>query len=672
MRKIFTFLLLALFSATMFAQEEHTYTVVGGSAALFTESWNPALAVNDLTKVEEGIYTITFENKALIAGNIEYKIVQDHSWAVSYPQVGNTSFNIPETGNYDVTFTLDLSKETPYSVVATKKGEAVIDDVAQLAGTFNDWTKADMTLSGDKSKASITLDLAKGSYDFKVVINDGWHGDGHAFTRENNTLEGLELNTADMSITTDVKGEYTFTWTFATKTLVITYPALPKFYITGSESLVGEELAWKGDAVLATEDSYTFKNLAAGKYQLKVVSMEGDWLGIDAMSEVAGGLYRDQDKNVCFILDEVGDVTVTYKEGESPVFTLAGAFVAPEIKLIGINGWNEDTDAIEFTAAPDGKSASKTLNLTGEWYDFKLIRAGEWLGKTNEGTENFRIHRGNNWVDALVRDYVGLKSVSLQPDKKGDFTFTYDFALGKLTVSFPELANSAVTIAAPAHGSISVLKGEEAVASGDKVEELTTLTISLSDNTEGYIFSNLRAFKTGEPETTVAITDGKLTMPEFAITITADEDARKLANGFYLVGTFGGVNAWGIDDLTEDKKFYVNPNNEEEYMLIIDLGIADEFKVFEVRDDAFVGYYPDGSDNNYIVDADHAGKNKYIYFDTDEHDGWHHGHIFVPDNATTAIDNTNVDANVMKRIENGQLIIIKNGVRYNAQGAVVE
>ena len=37
----------------------------------------------------------------------------------------------------------------------------------------------------------------------------------------------------------------------------------------------------------------------------------------------------------------------------------------------------------------------------------------------------------------------------------------------------------------------------------------------------------------------------------------------------------------------------------------------------------------------------------------------------------TAISNTNVDAQVVKFFENGQLIIIKNGVRYNAQGAVV-
>lgn len=39
---------------------------------------------------------------------------------------------------------------------------------------------------------------------------------------------------------------------------------------------------------------------------------------------------------------------------------------------------------------------------------------------------------------------------------------------------------------------------------------------------------------------------------------------------------------------------------------------------------------------------------------------------------TTAIDNVTVNQNITKFFENGQLVIIKNGVRYNAQGQVIE
>lgn len=45
---------------------------------------------------------------------------------------------------------------------------------------------------------------------------------------------------------------------------------------------------------------------------------------------------------------------------------------------------------------------------------------------------------------------------------------------------------------------------------------------------------------------------------------------------------------------------------------------------------------------------------------------------FTTEAITTAIDNTVVAEKVVKMIENGQLFIIKNGVKYNAQGAIVK
>ena len=45
--------------------------------------------------------------------------------------------------------------------------------------------------------------------------------------------------------------------------------------------------------------------------------------------------------------------------------------------------------------------------------------------------------------------------------------------------------------------------------------------------------------------------------------------------------------------------------------------------------------------------------------------------VFNQEQVVTDIDNANADTKAEKRIENGQLIIIKNGVRYNAQGQIV-
>jgi len=46
--------------------------------------------------------------------------------------------------------------------------------------------------------------------------------------------------------------------------------------------------------------------------------------------------------------------------------------------------------------------------------------------------------------------------------------------------------------------------------------------------------------------------------------------------------------------------------------------------------------------------------------------------VFNQEQVVTGIDNANADTKAEKRIENGQLIIIKNGVRYNAQGQLIK
>lgn len=218
---------------------------------------------------------------------------------------------------------------------------------------------------------------------------------------------------------------------------VVIEEVFAKFYIAGNMT------SWGDNKIPVFEDSYILEDLAAGKYQMKVVD-GADWLGIKALTATADNLYIDQDGNICFILAEAGDVTVTFKkiEDEISAFTVTGNFVAPEIKLIGIKGWEEDTDAIAFESGTT--EASVKLTLDGDWYNFKLIRADDWLGKENEGEQNYRIHSEYNFVDGLVRNYEGLKSISLQPDGAGVYEFVYEYATGKLQVNFPQEDPSAI------------------------------------------------------------------------------------------------------------------------------------------------------------------------------------------------------------------------------------
>ena len=94
---------------------------------------------------------------------------------------------------------------------------------AILRGSMNGWGEKDkMTIADDYLTASIVLPLDKGSYSWKMFVGVDWLGGGKAVTRENNTYALGEG--ADCTLNADVTGDYTFTWTYATKTLVVTYP----------------------------------------------------------------------------------------------------------------------------------------------------------------------------------------------------------------------------------------------------------------------------------------------------------------------------------------------------------------------------------------------------------------------------------------------------------------
>lgn len=146
-----------------------------------------------------------------------------------------------------------------------------------------------------------------------------------------------------------------------------------------------------------------------------------------------------------------------------------------------------------------------------------------------------------------------------------------------------------------------------------------------------------------------------------------------LEDGFYLIGKFGGVDAWTVADLTAAKKFEWNKNvgeGNEEWKVVADLAEGDKVKACYVYHDAITSYTPDGEGNEYVVDANHAGSGKTIYFQQLYNNEWG-GHFWIDANEGTGLNNINA-VKVVKMIENGQLVIIKNGVRYNAQGAIMK
>lgn len=85
-----------------------TWTIVGAEA-LMGSDWDVNDPANEMTEVEEGIWTLTKSHVALTAGTeYKYKLVGDHSYSVfQYPVEGDQILTVTEDAKYTVTFTWD-------------------------------------------------------------------------------------------------------------------------------------------------------------------------------------------------------------------------------------------------------------------------------------------------------------------------------------------------------------------------------------------------------------------------------------------------------------------------------------------------------------------------------------------------------------------------------------
>ena len=97
-----------------------------------------------------------------------------------------------------------------------------------------------------------------------------------------------------------------------------------------------------------------------------------------------------------------------------------------------------------------------------------------------------------------------------------------------------------------------------------------------------------------------------------------------LGPAYYLIGS---MTDWQVN---EAYKFVENPNATGEYMLETTLAVGDEFKAVSATGTTTNTWYPDGMDNNYVVDAAHSG-NVTVYFRPDYTGGsdWHYNCLYI-------------------------------------------
>ncbi len=199
-------------------------TVSGGSEPLFGYSWG-IHAENDMIYAND-VYTFTKSGVALTAGSIEYRIVANHDngWNAAWPK-GNATLSIAEDGKYDVTITFN-----PYTYEVTanaeKKEDVVVVPTIKLHGNFTGvWVDTyEFEIDGNNETASLTLyDLQAGNYEFGVKKDGTWVSNGAEFTR-NSASHEVVAGSDNLTIAVDKTGDYTFTWTYESNVLSVTYP----------------------------------------------------------------------------------------------------------------------------------------------------------------------------------------------------------------------------------------------------------------------------------------------------------------------------------------------------------------------------------------------------------------------------------------------------------------
>lgn len=308
---------------------EHTYTVAGAPATLFGTAWDPTNAANDMKPITGSKYLYAWEKDsvALTAGDIEFKVCEDHAWTKAWP-AQNYKLNIAEAGLYKVSifFNPEFGDSAVYAM-AEKKGEAKVLPNIILHGNFTGtWADTDPFVAAqDSLTASLTLALAAGNYEFGFKFDGTWKANGANLTREDNTAN-LSTGEGNMHITADVPGNYVFTYTYETQGVVVTYPEpiiVPDTIdVTMSSLTAPGSLIWDDEVatdgwwqIMGGNDTCAFSlssgneiTTAAGTYTVDDLDAKYSYLTIVKANDTIEVAFVDG--SITVAVDEVGVVTV--------------------------------------------------------------------------------------------------------------------------------------------------------------------------------------------------------------------------------------------------------------------------------------------------------------------------------------------------------------------------
>ena len=545
-----------------------------------------------------------------------------------YLAVYNSKWNSGSSStDVNVTFVGDL----PGDCGAPTPTNPVIKLNANFGGTY-DWADTEaFTDNGDGTATLSNIALTAGYYyNFNVNVGDVWFHNNYEFTRQNPSYVINSSGEGVYYFQADVTGNYSFTWEYATNTLTIGYPAnVPTVGMKGSWDDWTDVVNFtdNGDGTASATKSFEHE----GYYTFKTVLDGDDWRGNGeaVKRDYTGATSITGNTDMTLWIDAKGEYTFTWTYATNAI-----GIAYPTLPTIQTKGsWDNWTDALNFTDNGDG-TASVTKHFDAEGYhDFKInVGADDWRGN---GETFKRDYTGAQWINENGSD------MKLYVDEPGDYTFTWSYVENALSITLPaQSAHEVVTNQDPENPSYHY-------STFFHSSQNYALT---NDGTEAFV-----ADLSGNDLVLTKIAEGTQVIPMNTAVI------------FRKTGSADPV----VLDPTDEAGVSFSANNDlegvDDATMVTDIAGLTLENCYVLSGTALYGV------GFYKINGNQLKAHKaYVKYNGSQNNAPRRMRfVFNQEQVVTGIDNANADIKAEKRIENGQLIIIKNGVRYNAQGQIV-
>ena len=184
-------------SVSSILTEDGSYVVAGSSVKIFGETWKPAETANDMTKGEDGNYSITYKNVEP-EDDVQFKVVENHSWDnPAYGKgSGNFTFNVKTACDVTITFNPE-TKEITVTGEGVEIPEGIKIESMYMTGNVvnvfgEDWHPNAVELKKiEENVYQVVLeDIDADDYQVKFCVNGAWtHNFGDA-----KGSEGIDLS----------------------------------------------------------------------------------------------------------------------------------------------------------------------------------------------------------------------------------------------------------------------------------------------------------------------------------------------------------------------------------------------------------------------------------------------------------------------------------------------